>query len=105
MAVALDEDEIRRRVLGVFPDAERIVLFGSRAKGNANPDSDVDLLIVAQSERTAAWRTSAVYMAHWEMGFAFDILVYTPTEMLRQRRFRGGIVEEVEKTGKVLYAA
>lgn len=45
--------EIKRRVSGLF-DVREYVLFGSKARGDAEPDSDIDLLIV--TERALSWK-------------------------------------------------
>ena len=42
-------NELRKRVLSLYPDAE-IILFGSKARGNYNKDSDIDILILLNTE-------------------------------------------------------
>lgn len=53
-------DVLKQLVLRVFPQARRIVLFGSRATGRARPDSDVDLLVVTPRQLPRAEREGQV---------------------------------------------
>ncbi len=52
---------IRRIVEAVHPD--QIILFGSQARGDAGPDSDVDLLVVAPSDEPPHRRVVCLYRA------------------------------------------
>lgn len=55
-------DEIVRRVVeAVHPD--KIILFGSHARGDAGPDSDLDLLVVTPSEEPRLHRAAPAYRA------------------------------------------
>jgi predicted nucleotidyltransferase len=53
-------DEIVRRIVSVV-QPEKIVLFGSRARGDARPSSDLDLLVIAESDEPRFRRSSRVY--------------------------------------------
>ena len=55
-------DEIVRRLVKAV-DPDRIILFGSWARGDARPDSDVDLLIIKDSDQPAHRRTMPAYLA------------------------------------------
>ena len=70
------EDEIRRVAehIGRSTDAERVVLFGSYARGDALDNSDVDLLIVAERDLPRFKRSRRIYRA-------MDLVVYTPSEV------------------------
>ena len=94
-------EELSRRTGREF-DAERIVLFGSHAAGTATNDSDVDLLVVAETSLPPRKRYSAVRRLVADYPAAFDIIVKTPDEHARSRSVVNTIVYFAEKTGRVL---
>jgi len=70
----------RQRVNKDIP-IERMILFGSRAEGTANRESDVDLIIV--SSRFKRWdffKRGAKMYDYWDVGYPVDFLCYTPEE-------------------------
>jgi predicted nucleotidyltransferase len=95
------EEMVRRIVALVNP--ERIILFGSHARGTAGPDSDVDLLVVAHvtGDRRAA--RLAIRRALSGIGLSKDIVVVTPEELNRYAPCSGTIIRAAVKEGKVLY--
>jgi len=91
-----------RIVEGFHP--ERVILFGSYARGDANEDSDVDLLVVMPFEGKGA-RKAAEIMKDIRPGFPVDVLVRTP-ETVRERIELGDFfLREAVQEGKVLYEA
>ena len=83
--------------------AERVVLFGSYAQGQAAEDSDVDLLVVAKTSLPPSQRYAAVRRLLADYPAAFDIVVKTPEEYERWRSVVNHIVYFADKYGKVLY--
>ena len=81
----------------------RVVLFGSRARGDHRPDSDVDLMIEMYSDLRPLERMGRVYEACRDRLLPMDVVVFTPGEVAEQRRYRNSLVAEVEREGKVLY--
>ena len=81
----------------------QIILFGSHSRGDAHPQSDVDLLVVfaelADKRKTAVdiRRTLA------DLPVAKDILVTTPEELARQRDWVGTVLRVAQQEGEVLY--
>ena len=100
-----DLNDITARLLAVFPQATRIVLFGSRARGSAREDSDVDLLIVTPSELRPMQRGVKARLALYGTGLAFDLIVLTPDEYAREKEFAGGVVATAAGEGRVLHEA
>src|SRR5881409_4035064 len=73
------EEIIHRLVEAVDPD--RIILFGSRARGDARPDSDVDLLIIKDTDQPGYRRAIPAYRALAGIGIPKDIIWRTPAEV------------------------
>ena len=103
--VANMEKVISERVLSVFPEAERIVLFGSRAAGTHEPDSDYDLLIIVETGLPSVERGTRARLALRGIPAAFDILVVTPAEVERLADFHSGVIANAIRFGEVLHAA
>jgi uncharacterized protein len=80
---------------------ERVLLFGSMARGEEGLTSDLDLIMVWDTELAFAERTTAMY-ARLQPRVACDILVYTPAEMVHMadRPF----VKRALAEGRELYA-
>lgn len=57
-----------------FPEAQ-ILAFGSRARGDAQPDSDLDVCVVLETVDRTIWK--AISHMAWEVGFANDLLITT----------------------------
>jgi uncharacterized protein len=83
---------------------QRIVLFGSRARNQARPDSDIDLFVEMDSILNPRARSSAIYAAFDDCDWPMDVLVYTPQEVNELRGVFGTMLSIIESTGKVLYA-
>jgi predicted nucleotidyltransferase len=77
-----------------------ILLFGSLAKGDVGSESDIDLIVVKETNKKFLDRLDEFYE---DANMAMDVLVYTPEEFrsLKNRRFIMNAVKE----GKVLYEA
>lgn len=82
---------------------ERIVLFGSHARGEATPGSDVDLLVVTQFTGPRRDTALAIRRALRGRGVAKDILVVTPDEARRYAQVPGSAIHPAIREGEVLY--
>jgi len=102
MAGAKNIREVARRI-GETIGAERVILFGSHAKGHAADDSDVDLLIIAESDLPRHKRSRDLYKLFQPHPFAMDLIVYTPEEVARANRSEVSFVSTVLREGKTLY--
>jgi len=85
--------------------ASRIVLFGSRARGDFRSDSDYDLIVVMASDEAASYasRLATLYEAVVPR-IAIDMVVYTPSEFERLSRERP-FVRRAVREGRLLHAA
>ncbi len=93
---------ITERIRSVI-DAEKIVLFGSRARGDARPDSDFDALVIAESDKPRYKRGAPIYLALADFWHQVDVVVYTPAEVEEWRGARRAFVTTALREGKVLY--
>ncbi|MDR1452849.1 MAG: nucleotidyltransferase domain-containing protein [Candidatus Margulisbacteria bacterium] len=92
-------------------DPYKIVLFGSYARGNPGPDSDVDLMVVLDDNNVArtygerAQRFLAVHKLVRKINYekALDLLVYSRGELAVLKNNGSFFLKEIENTGKVLY--
>ena len=78
---------------------EQIYLFGSRAVGNAEPESDVDVLLVysgSESPREVQLKTHRLFS---KPAIALDVFVMTPDEFETQKRVANTLAREVSETG------
>ena len=83
---------------------QKIILFGSWARGERDSHSDIDLLIIQESSLPRPQRYAQVRRLFWGMGLPMDILVYTPEEFARYQSVPGSFTHTVAREGKVLYA-
>ena len=97
-------DEAVRRIVEQFRPA-KIILFGSRARGAAEPDSDVDLLVVMNVKGSKRKQAVEIDLALSDRSFPLDLIVVTPEEFEKYRDVAGHILYPVVREGKVLYGA
>jgi transcriptional regulator with XRE-family HTH domain len=85
-------------------DPERIILFGSYARGNAGPDSDVDLLVLMEVQGSKRRMAAEIGAALHGFRLPKDILVTTPSDFEARKDIVGTIERPAAREGKVLYA-
>jgi predicted nucleotidyltransferase len=92
-----------RRIVDEF-DPDRIILFGSRARGDARPDSDVDLLVVMPVEGSTREKAIDIRVALRDIPVPKDIRVVTPESFSWRRNVVGTLECPADREGKVLHA-
>ena len=105
--MAVNDDTLRlivdRIVKAIQP--QKIILFGSQARGEAGEHADIDLMIIQETNLPRHKRYPVVRRLFRGMGIPMDILVYTPDEFARFQSVPGSFTYTVAHEGKVLYAA
>lgn len=97
---------IRRLVEAAQP--EKIILFGSWAKGTNRSDSDVDLLVIEKepfgAQRSRLQEIGRLERALGRIPFPTDILVYSRDEVERWQSSTHHVISQALKEGKEIYA-
>lgn len=82
--------------LAAEPEVEQVILFGSRARGDAAPRADIDLAIAAPAATPARWHA------------ILDLVEAAPTllqiDLIRLEAASPGFRDEILRTGRLLYA-
>ncbi len=94
--------EVCRRLFDKF-DPERVILFGSLARGTADDRSDVDLLVVCSIHSNRRKVMVDMDRALAGLGIARDIVVLTPEEYEEDRKIPGTVARPAWLEGRVLY--
>ncbi|HEV8578553.1 MAG TPA: nucleotidyltransferase domain-containing protein [Thermoanaerobaculia bacterium] len=105
-ASSIERKEIRkmvRRIVSRFRP-ERIILFGSHARGDAGPDSDVDLLVVMPVQGSKREMAVEIGVALHDIRVPKDIIVTTPEAFESRKEVVGTIERPAARQGRVLYA-
>lgn len=96
-------DEIVRRIVEAV-EPEKIILFGSAARGDTGPHSDVDLLVI--KEGADHWRTARrIYRRLAGVRVAVDAVVVTPQDVERYGNSQALVIAPALREGRVVYAA
>ncbi len=99
--------EFQREIKEIVKDLmacqpERIILFGSWARGDFNEGSDIDILVIKKTRARFLDRTESV-LAMTRSSMDLEILVYTPEEFQNMQDRGNPFALEVLETGKIMY--
>jgi uncharacterized protein len=95
-------DRMVRRIVKKF-QPEQVILFGSHARGEAGPDSDVDLLVVMPVEGDLREKRLEIRLALREYHGPLDVILTTPERFAWRKDVVGTIEYPAAREGKVLY--
>ncbi len=98
---ALYEEIVRR--IADLEDPDKIILFGSRARGDYRPDSDFDILVIKPSTKPRYARAGSLFGALARLPVEVEILVYTPEEVYEWSQVPQAFVTTAMREGLVLY--
>jgi predicted nucleotidyltransferase len=97
-------NEIRRRLAAVALAGSRIVLFGSRARGEADSRSDYDILVVEPAVDDPAGESVRLRRTLRGMGLFADIVVVSEDEVEQWREVRGSLIHTALSEGRPIAA-
>ncbi len=95
--------EIVRRIVEVA-HPQQVILFGSAARGDMGPHSDVDLLVVMEKPVHRRRLAQTIYRNLVGVGFAADVVVVTAEDVDRYKEHPGTVIQPALAEGKVIYA-
>ncbi len=95
--------EIVHRIVEVA-QPENIILFGSAARGEMGPNSDMDLLVVVNAPTHRRQTAQAIYRNLIGVGFAADIVVVTNEDIEQYKDHPGLIIHTALEEGMLVYA-
>lgn len=95
-------EQLKKKIIEL-EQPEKIILFGSRAKGTATEHSDFDLLVISHSALPRYQREARLTRRLFGSGLAFDLLVLTPEEFEQRRAANGPFLREILASGEVIY--
>ena len=97
-------DKIVRRIVKVAKP-EKIIMFGSAARGKMGPNSDVDLLVIKKGKYHKGRLSERIYMNMHGVGQAVDVIVVTPEDVERYKESFALVIYPALKEGSIVYAA
>lgn len=95
-------DAIVRQIVEKF-HPQRIILFGSYARGNPRPESDVDLLVIMDTDLTESKQALLIDQSLERDLFGLDLIVRTPKNLKKRIAMGDSFLREITTHGKVLY--
>jgi predicted nucleotidyltransferase len=102
-----DEDliaEASRRLAAAAPDA-KVILFGSRARGEGRSDSDLDLLVIEPELKSRRAEFVRLRQALGDLGVPVDLIVLSADYANQRAGVSGSTVNEAMRRGRVLVGA
>jgi uncharacterized protein len=94
--------EIVQRIV-TTADPLKVILFGSRARGDSRPDSDFDFLVIRPSSEPRHRRAAPIYTALADIPVEVEVMVYTPLEVLEWAEVPEAFVTTAVREGQLLY--
>ena len=95
-------DDIVRRIVEVA-QPERIIVFGSAARGEMEPNSDLDLLVIKAGDYDRRHLGQQIYMNVYGAEYAVDIVVAKPTDIERYGESHALVYKPALRDGRVIH--
>jgi len=99
----MDKHELKERICACFAhlQPQQILLFGSWARNQQDSCSDVDIIVVYETQKRFLDRLQELYVS-WDLPLAVDILAYTPEEFDIMRK-ESSFVQDAIEEGEIIY--
>ncbi|MGD8405801.1 MAG: nucleotidyltransferase domain-containing protein [Anaerolineales bacterium] len=94
-------DEVVRQIAEKF-HPQKIILFGSYARGEPRPESDVDMLVIMDTPLKESQQSLEI-RRHLGVMFGLDLIVYTPKRLEERVKMGDWFLRDVMEEGKVVY--
>lgn len=95
-------NEVSKRIVRNFKP-QKIILFGSYANGTPTEESDLDLLVIKDSDSPSRLQNRKIRRLLSDLRIPIDVIVKTPEEFRTYRDIIGTIIYPANKFGKVIY--
>ena len=101
----LNDDVVRDIVRRIVDTAhpEKVILFGSQARGDARPGSDFDVLVIKDSDEPRHRRSVPLYVALADLPVEVEVMVYTPEEVEEWSEVPQAFVTTALREGTTIY--
>jgi len=86
-------------------DSRLIIVFGSVAKGTAGDDSDLDMIVVKESDENSFICSAKARLALKDSNIPIDIIVYTPEEFKKDLSNKYSLAHEAVTTGRIVHGS
>ncbi len=97
-------NEAGRRLLDAAPPGTRVILFGSHARGEADRDSDLDLLVIEPDVQNAAEESVRLRRTLRGLLYAADVIVASEQRVSDWREVKGSLIHAALVEGRELAA-
>lgn len=94
-------DDVVRQIVEKF-HPRKIILFGSYARGNPRPESDVDLLVVMETKLKSVHQEIEICKS-LDYEFGLDLLVYTPDLLSDRKALGDSFLREIVRDGELVH--
>ena len=94
-------DQVVQQIVEKFKP-QKIILFGSYARGNPRRESDVDMLVIMDTPVKEVQQALEIHRS-LNIMFGLDLIVYTPEHLQERLEMQDWFLIDVIKEGKVLY--
>jgi len=102
MLSELVKNQIKERLLEKF-NPDKIILFGSQARGTADEKSDVDILVISSVTEDRFDMMNKMSSLLLAINYAFDVIILTKEEFERDKKYPGTVARYATKEGIILY--